>query len=124
MTPERINYPALGLPVGPYSHAVIHGNLLYTSGMTAFGSDAQYESIDRQAEEIFRQLTYICAQQGTDLRNLIKVTLFVSDLSDMEALRQALSQIYREHIPASSLIQVGSLFANELKIEVEAIVGL
>ncbi len=55
-TLQRINYKAIGLPVGPYTHAVIQGDVLYTSGMTALGTDAQYASISEQAETIFRQL--------------------------------------------------------------------
>lgn len=124
MQPERINYQALGLPVGPYTHAVIHNNMLYTSGMTAFGSAAQHGTIAEQAQEIFRQLKYICHQQQTDLSHLIKVTLFVNDLSETQILRQTLFEIYGEQIPASSLIQVNGLFDASLKIEVEAIVGL
>ncbi len=42
---QRSNYQALGLPVGSYTHAVIHNNVLYTSGLAAFGSHAQTGSI-------------------------------------------------------------------------------
>ncbi len=121
---QRINYPELGLPVGPYTHAVIHQNVLYTSGMTAFGSDAQNASIHEQTKEIFTQLKLICDQQSTHLNKLIKVTLFVSDMTEINKLRQTLFDVYGEHIPASSLIQVDKLFSDDLKIEVEAIIAL
>ncbi len=124
MKPQVINYPTLGLPVGPYSHAVIHGDTLYTSGMTAFGSNTQAADIAEQTKEIFKQLDYIAKQQGTGLNNLIKVTLFVSDFSDIDLLRQALTEIYDTHTPASSLVEVKTLFHEDLKIEIEAIIGL
>lgn len=118
---QRINFPALGLPLGPFSHAVIHGNTLYTSGMTAFGTHAQTASISAQAKEIFRQLSFIASEQGSNLSKIIKVTIFVTDLSDMNELRQTLADVYQNHIPTSSLIKVAALFSSDLKIEIEAL---
>ncbi|KKJ78295.1 endoribonuclease L-PSP [Kiloniella litopenaei] len=121
---ERINYPELGLPVGPYTHAVIQGDTLYTSGFTAFGTADQDASIGDQAKAIFSQLKSIAKAQNISLQNLVKVTVFVTDMSDMDALRATLAEIYGEHIPASSLIKIEALFAPELKIEIEAIFAL
>ena len=121
---ERINYPELGMPVGPYTHAVIHGNALYTSGFTAFGTPEQHASISDQAKAIFSQLETIAKAQNTSLENLVKVTIFVTDMSDMDSLRLALVEIYGDHTPASSLIKIEALFALELKIEIEAIFAL
>jgi len=121
---QRNNYQELGLPVGPYTHAVIHNNVLYTSGLTAFGSHAQQGSISEQAKEIFTQLAFICSQQNTVIANIIKVTIFVCELNDMQELRETLFNIYHVNIPASSLIQVNALFMEDLKIEIEAIVAV
>ncbi len=121
---ERINYPELGLPLGPYTHAVIQESTLYTSGFTAFGTPEQHAPIADQAKAIFSQLEIIAKAQGICLRHLVKVTIFVTDLSDIDALRRALVEIYSDHTPASSLIKIESLFAPELKIEIEAIFAL
>ena len=120
----RKNFKELGLPVGPYTHAVVHGNTLYTSGMTAFGTPSADKSFSEQVKEIFRQLAFIAKQQGCDLKNIIKVTLFVTDLGEIQEARQTLFDIYGDNIPASSLIHVNALFSSELKVEVEAIFGL
>jgi 2-iminobutanoate/2-iminopropanoate deaminase len=53
---QRNNYPTLDEPVGPYVHAVRHGNTLYLSGITAFGTSFQTANIEVQAREIFRQI--------------------------------------------------------------------
>lgn len=121
---ERKNYAELGEILGPYTHSVTHRNTLYTSGLTAFGSEAQSGGIEAQTRAIFSQLTHICQVNNVTLKSLIKVTLFVSDLSEMENLRTTLLELYGNHIPASSLIKVDSLFSEDLKIEVEAIIGL
>jgi 2-iminobutanoate/2-iminopropanoate deaminase len=124
MNIQRLNYDELGEVLGPYTHSVIHKNTLYTSGLTAFGSSAQAEGIEIQTREIFSQLNHICHTHNVTLKNLIKVTLFVNDLNEMDSLRTTLFDLYGSDIPASSLIKVDSLFSADLKIEIEAIIGL
>ena len=124
MTIQRHNCTQLDPPVGPYVHTVRHQQTLYTSGITAFGTPAQLGSISEQAEAIFAQLKLLAEQQQSDLSRLLKVTLFVSDLSDMQHLRDTLFKLYGEQLPASSLVKVDSLFLPELLIEVEAIFAL
>jgi len=124
MSIQRMNVAELAAPVGPYVHAVTHHNTLYTSGLTAFGTGAQSGSISEQACEIFKQLTLIAQVHETSLDNIVKVQVFVTDLSDMAALRETLFDLYGAHLPASSLIKIEELFAPELSIEVEAIFAL
>ena len=121
---ERANYQALGAVAGPYSHSVVHGNTLYTSGLTAFGTCDQAAGIDAQTRNIFQQLALMCAANHTSLAKLVKVTLFVSDMQHMSLLRETLFEIYGDHLPASSLVAVDSLFCKDLSIEVEAIIAL
>lgn len=121
---ERKNYPQLGEIKGPYVHAVRHGETLYISGLTAFGSAAQQADIATQAEEIFRQLRLIAEAEGTSLHALLKVTIFVTSLQDSDALRAVLYRNYGDHLPASSLVQVSQLFSPDLAVEIEAILAL
>lgn len=124
MSLQRNNYPALGEPVGPYVHAVRHGNTLYLSGLTAFGTDAQFDTIENQAREIFRQIKEVANYEGGGLENIIKITAFVTDLSRMEELRNTLFDIYDQNLPASSLIHIAGLFDKDLKIEIEAVIAV
>ena len=121
MTVTRRNHPDMAPPAGPYSHMVRHGETLYTSGFTAFGTEAQQGDICDQAKAIFHQLAALADDQGTSLANLVKVTVFVTELDQMMALRDTLFGIYGANIPASSLIRVKDLFNTDLKIEIEAI---
>lgn len=121
---ERVNYQALGAVVGPYSHSVVYGKTLYTSGLTAFGTRDQAAGIDAQARNIFQQLAMICAANNTSLAMLVKVTLFVSNMQYMSLLRETLFEIYGNDLPASSLVAVDSLFCEDLSLEVEAIIAL
>lgn len=121
---ERKNYPHLGAPVGPYVHAVRYNGLLFISGLTAFDTPAQHQDLAAQAEVIISQLQTILEAEGTDFANLLKVTIFVTELTSVAQLRSVLFRAYETNLPASSLVQVQSLFAPELKIEVEAVVAL
>lgn len=124
MKVERKNYPHLDTPVGPYVHAVSYSGLLFLSGLTAFSTPAQNQDLATQAEAVFDQIRSILEAEGTSFENLIKVTIFVTEFEEVEQLRNVLFSSYKNNLPASSLIQVKSLFAPELKIEVEAIVAL
>ena len=124
MKVQRLNSKIIEVPFGPYTHSVIHANTLYTSGFTAFGSDAQKGSISEQAIVVFAQLKIIAEEMNSSMDDLVKVTIFVTDLSDMANLRDTLFNIYGASIPASSLIKIDQLFTPELKIEVEAIFAL
>lgn len=124
MKVKRINYPQLDAPVGPYSHAVKHENTLYTSGFTAYGTNAQFGTISAQTSAIFRQLNLVADQHDITMDHLLKVTIFVSDMGDIESLRDTLIELYDAKLPASSLIKIEALFAPELLIEIEAIFAL
>lgn len=120
----RTNYPELGEVKAPYVHSVKHGNTLYISGLTAFGTAAQHQGICDQAEEIFSQIRKIASAEGTDFSALIKVTIFITSFAEIDALRKVLYQHYGEHLPASSLVEVSRLFSADLSIEIEALFGL
>lgn len=123
-TVDRKNYGNLLPPVGPYSHAVKHGSVLYLSGFTAYGTAAQGKSMAEQAGAIFSQLKAITEVEGVDMRSLIKVTVFITDFNQAQELRQELFKQYEGNLPASSLVEVAKLFSPEVNIEIEAIFGL
>lgn len=120
----RNNYPELGEVKAPYVHSVKHGNTLYISGLTAFGTAAQHEGIAEQAEEIFSQLRKIASAEVTDFSALIKVTIFITSFEEINELRKVLYRNYGDYLPASSLVEVSRLFSPDLSIEIEAIFGL
>ncbi|ROL90345.1 enamine deaminase RidA [Pseudomonas chlororaphis] len=118
---NRKNYPSLPEPAGPYSVSVRHNGTLYLSGMTAFGTPAQGKDIARQAEAIFEQIKRVTQAEGIGMRDLIKVTIFVTSMDEVGALREVLSKNYGGAYPASSLVRVAGLFSPEVNIEIEAV---
>jgi 2-iminobutanoate/2-iminopropanoate deaminase len=124
MPVERKNYPHLDAPVGPYVHAVGYNGLLFLSGFTAFNTTAQSESLATQAEAVFDQIETILKAEDIGFNKLLKVTIFVTEFEEVDKLRTILFRRYERNLPASSLVQVKSLFAPGLKIEVEAVAAL
>lgn len=120
----RHNIDQLGQPVGPYSHAVAHGDTLYTSGFTAFGTDARSRDAHAQTHAVLDQLETLAKTFGRSLADLVKVTIFVADPGAIPEIRTALEERYGTHVPASSMVLVAGLFAPELKLEIEAIFAL
>lgn len=121
---KRTNYPFLSEPAGPYSLSIRHNDTLYLSGMTAFGTAAQGKKMAQQADAIFKQIKQITDAEGISISNLIKVTVFVTAMDDIGALRETLVKHYNGNFPASSLLQVAGLFSPEVNIEIEAIFAL
>ena len=121
---ERKNYDALPAPVAAYSHAVKHGNTLYLSGFTAFGTEAQGKSLGEQADVIYKQIQAVAKAEGTDMRSLIKVTTYLVDFSQAKELRAVMARHVDGNLPASTTIEISKLFSPELNIEIEAVLGL
>ncbi|MBG6206171.1 2-iminobutanoate/2-iminopropanoate deaminase [Labrenzia sp. EL_126] len=124
MTISRQNFEDLGVPFGPYTHAVRHENTIFTSGFTAFGTQAQAASAEEQTHATLSQLSFLAGQYGKTLSDLVKVTVFVTDPSDIPGIRHALTEAYGKNVPASSLVMVAGLFSPDLRVEMEAIFGL
>lgn len=120
----RKNYSDLPAPAGPYSIGVQHNNTLYLSGITAYGTSAQYKSIVEQTNAIFDQIKLVIQAEGISMNDLIKVTIYVTSLDEVAALRQVLNHQYDGSNPASSMVRVAELAAPGLNIEIEAIFAL
>jgi len=119
----RLRFQSLAAPAGPYAHAVRHGDTVYLSGLTAFGSDAAHGDSGAQTRVVLARLHGVLRELGTDWPALLKVTIFLTDLKDLAAVRAALIEAYGATPPASSLVQVSGLFDPALKVEIEAVIA-
>ncbi|ATZ96398.1 RidA family protein [Dickeya fangzhongdai] len=120
----RMTYAFLPQIKGPYVHATKHRDALYISGLTAFGTDAQSAGLESQTRTVLQQIAAILAAEKRSTADLIKLTIFVRDISQLALIRTLLFDFYGEHLPACSLIEVSSLIHPDLLIEVESIVAL
>ncbi len=105
-------------------HAVKHNGMLFLSGLTALGSPAQGRGIRQETDAILKSIATFARAERTDLRALLKVTVFVTSLEFVNELREALSQHLADSFPAISLVQIGRLFSPHILLEAEAVLAV
>ncbi len=122
---EYTNPPTLSAPTG-YTHVVqVHrGRTVYIAGQVAFdksGNIVGKGDFAAQATQVFENLKLALAAAGATFDNLVKVTTFVTDLSQIQALREIRAKYYGKNAPASTLVQITQLASPAFMIEIEAI---
>jgi 2-iminobutanoate/2-iminopropanoate deaminase len=110
--------------IGPYSQAVVTGNLLFTSGQLpidpATGKISK-DSIEAHAHQVFKNLTAIAKEAGTDLGRAVKITVYLADINDFSAVNTVYAEYFKSPFPARSAFQVAALPLGA-DIEVEAVI--
>ena len=116
---------AAGAPaaIGPYSHAIAADNFLFTSGQIALDpatGKLAGETIEVQTEQVLKNLEAVLAANGMTFANVIKTTVFLTDLTDFSVVNGIYATRFPENPPARSCVQVAGLPAGS-KIEIELI---
>ena len=109
--------------IGPYSQAVTSGNFVFTAGQLGLDPVAGKivsNDFEQQVRQIMRNLKAILQAAGSDLKNVVKFTVFVTDLDNFGLLNQVFGEYFPESAPARSAVQVSSLPLDGL-VEIEAI---
>jgi len=122
---QYLNPPTLSAPTG-YTHVVqVHGGrTIYIAGQVAFdksGNVVGKSDFAAQTTQVFENLKAALAAVGATFDNIVKVTTFVTDLSQMQTLRSIRAKYYGTNVPASTLVQITKLAHDDLMIEIEAI---
>lgn len=111
--------------IGPYSQAIITGNLLFTSGQIPLDPTSGVvvgESIEAQAEQVMRNVGAILAANGVGFESVVKTTCFLADMGDFAAFNEIYGRYFTGK-PARSCVAVKTLPKN-LLCEVEVIAEL
>lgn len=115
---------AQGAPkaVGPYSHAVRSGELLFISGQLGVAPETGElaDGVEAQARLALQNLSTILAAAGMTFLDLVKTTVFLKDMNDFAAINTIYAEILGEAKPARSCVAVAALPKNGL-FEIEAI---
>lgn len=126
---SRSNPPELGSPPG-YSQIVEinAGRIVFISGQTAL--DAQGNVVGKddfaaQAEQVFRNLSIALQSRGCTAANLVKLTVFLTDMTNLGRYREARNRFFSSVTPAAApavtLVEVSRLYGADFMIEIEAI---
>ena len=100
------------------------GELLFISGQAAIDSNGQIVGIgnfDAQAEQVFANIERVLRAGGSSLANVIKVTIFLRDMSNFPKIVELRGRYFTPPYPADTIVEVTSLYTPEALIEIEAI---
>ncbi len=121
---ETKNAPA---PIGPYNQAVLSGNLLYTSGQIAIdpaSGKLVLEDIETETKLVMENLKSILAEAGMTFENVLKATIFISDMDNFGAINKVYGSYFREATaPARETVQVAKL-PKSVNVEISVIASL
>jgi 2-iminobutanoate/2-iminopropanoate deaminase len=123
MTLETVSTPAAPEAIGPYSQAIIAGELVFTAGQIAL-DPATMEvvpgGVAEQTERVMRNLAAVLAAAGTDLSRVVKTTVFLADMADFAAMNEAYGRAFGTHRPARSTVAAAGLPRN-VRVEIEVV---
>ncbi|APV44505.1 2-iminobutanoate/2-iminopropanoate deaminase [Dehalogenimonas formicexedens] len=126
MKKEIIHTPRAPKAIGPYSQAIKTSNLLFTSGQLPIDPVTGEVSgdISVQTRRVLENLTAILNAAGGSIDDVIKATVFITDLSNFGAMNSVYSSYFKTSPPARSTVEVSGLAKNALvEIEVVAQIG-
>jgi len=110
-------------PPGTWSNCLVVGGVAYFAGMTAGVAPQNTRPGDEyaQAKTIFIKIQHLVEAAGGTMADIVKVTIFVTDITQREKVWQARREFFTGNFPASTLVQVAALAHPSLKVEIEAV---
>jgi len=111
--------------IGPYSQAIVVGDLLFTSGQIPLRADGTLNNgdITAQTTQVLANLKAVIEAAGANLSKVVKTTVFLKNLDDFVAMNNIYAEAFGSHKPARSTVQVAKL-PRDVLVEIEAIVSL
>ena len=99
-------------PIGPFSQAIIAGNLVFVSAQfsrnTATGEMVNH-TIEAETTQVMENLKAILLEAGTDFNHVVKASIFLRDMHDYAKVNEVYGTYFKEPYPARETIQVGAL---------------
>lgn len=112
--------------IGPYSQGVRVGNFLFTAGQIPIHpetGEVEEKDIQKQTERVLKNLEGVLEEGGAKLDDVVKTTVFLTDLNDFGKMNEVYGRFFLKNPPARSTVEVRNL-PRGVKVEIEAIAHL
>lgn len=109
--------------IGPYSQAVVVGDMVYTSGMIPIipeTGELESGDITAQARQAISNLMALLEAAGSDAESVVKTTVFISNMDDFAKVNEVYATFFKDNYPARSCVEVARL-PKDVLIEIEAV---
>lgn len=126
MTKKSITTDQAPQAIGAYSQAVISNNMLYVSGQIPLepsGMEIVDQSFDAAADQVLNNLEAICKAANCSLDNIVKLTIYLTDLNNFNTLNAIMEKRFTKPFPARATIEVSAL-PKGVTVEMDAIVEI
>ena len=112
--------------IGPYSQAIQWGDVVFISGQVAFipgSGELNNNTFEDEVNQVIDNLDAICKEAGGGLDNILKLSIFLTDLSNFDAVNNLMKERFSEPFPARLTIEVSRL-PKDVNIEMDAILSI
>ena len=126
MKRTEIRVPALAEPISHYTDAVRAGDLLFVSGCVPVDGEGKLVPGDvvAQARQVFMNIGAVLEAAGAGFGDVVKVTVFLIDVDDRQAVNTVRQEVFGPARPSSTLVEVSRLAVPGALIEVEAVAAI
>ena len=126
MSNQVISTPLAPAALGPYSQAIKAGNTVYCSGQIPINpatGTIDAVTVEDQTRQAITNLKNVLEAAGGGLSNVVKTTVFISDMNDFAAVNGVYAELFGDTKPARSCVEVSRL-PKDVKVEIEAIANV
>lgn len=112
MTKTIINTPGAPAPIGPYNQAILTSNMLFISGQVCIDpttGELKNKDIQEETHQVMQNLKAVLHAAGMDFNNVIKTTIFITDMNRFAEVNEVYGKYFEGEFPARETVQVSAL---------------
>ncbi len=120
---QGINTKNAPQAIGPYSQAIVLGDLIFTSGVLPVVPESGAiagAAIEDQTRQALTNLSQLLSASGSSMENVVKTTLFIKDMKDFKRINDIYAGFFREPYPARSCVEVSRL-PKDVRLQIDAV---
>jgi 2-iminobutanoate/2-iminopropanoate deaminase len=121
---QEIRVEGLAEPISHFTDAVRAGDLLFVSGIVAVDAEGRLvggEDVVAQTRQVFENMRVVLAAAGCGFEDVVKVTVFLTDIADRPRINPLRQEVFSPTRPASTLVEVSRLAVEGAKVEIECV---
>jgi len=120
---KAFNTSKAPMPIGPYSHGVLVNGMLFVSGQVGkhpITGELMLDDIKTEAKQVMENVKAILHEAGMDFSNVVKTTIFLTDMNNFAAVNEVYGSYFTKDFPARETVQVSKLPLN-VNVEISVV---